>query len=88
VLVSGAVVWGISAPCELRTHLDDAVEDGVVVVPAARQLSHVPARLWRVLIVQLDRERALHASSDRATIRDRERTTLSHDPQEHARNLA
>ena len=36
-----------------RGNLDDAVEDDVVVVAAARELDEVPAGLGRVLVVHL-----------------------------------
>lgn len=37
----------------MSTDLDDAVEDDVVVVFAARELDEVPAGLGRVLVVHL-----------------------------------
>jgi hypothetical protein len=46
---------------------DDAVEDNAVVVAALCQPSEIPARLWRVLVVQLDRDGALEKVSESTT---------------------
>lgn len=44
-----------SKSTESDPYLDDAVEDDVVVLPAARELDEVPAGLGRVLVVHLNR---------------------------------
>jgi hypothetical protein len=68
-------------------HLDDAVEDDVVVGPAARELDEVPAGLGRVLVVHLPGQRT-HAPNERRKSYQQQEDEDEEEEEDEERTLA